>query len=271
MKKIKFAALLLCAGAGYFTQSAQAQQTFSNGYNAGDLLIGFRDSAASTVDYLIDVGPVSTFLNASSPFVISGLGSTGSNLSAVFSSDSAGWYSSGLASWGVAGDVTKGNGAVVLYAGSPTAPGSISSNSTYAPNASGTQNQTAGYINEVGNDYASGAYSSYSGNIPAIQESTGDTNSWAAVVAAGGGSFNQFSGFEGVTPAALNLYQIFPTSKSNGLGTPGTTYEGQFTIASNGAITYTPVGAVPEPSALTALAGGAGLLGLIRRRRAVVA
>jgi hypothetical protein len=47
--------------------------------------------------------------------------------------------------------------------------------------------------------------------------------------------------------------------------------EGVFNVNSSGVITYTQAIPVPEPSALAALAGGAALLGLIRRRRAVVA
>jgi hypothetical protein len=101
-------------------------------------------------------------------------------------------------------------------------------------------------------------------------EAQSTPTSWATYNNNAGQSFGSFGGKEGNINipsgnqgTVLDLYQN--TANSTGV------YEGKFTINSTGLITYTSATAVPEPSALAALAGGAGLLGLIRRRRAVAA
>jgi hypothetical protein len=100
----------------------------------------------------------------------------------------------------------------------------------------------------------------------------GSTSWFGQSNATTGVGFSQFTGFEGTIGTSsfgdsLDLYQIAPSI--NGANTA--VLEGVFNVNSSGVITYTQAIPVPEPSALAALAGGAALLGLIRRRRAVVA
>lgn len=268
MKKINLAALLAIVGAGVAAQSAHADLS----YTPGDLFIGFRNTGSGiTQDYLVDIGQASLYTqNNGSTFTLS-IGSTAADLSSIFGST---WQTGGKTNWGVIGAEESGDPLATLYVGKkeatfgvfPTATGT-----TYLRDTTG--NQTGYLSNEQSMriDYTGGTATGNSA-VGTFQQ-TSDTASWAAFSPSP--SFGNYSAFEstinGTTTAghALDLFKIAPDDATPGTQAP--VYEGRFVISNDGTITYTSAGAVPEPSTLVALAGGAGLLGLVRRRRTAVA
>ncbi len=262
MKKINFATLLVLAGLGWTTQSAHALT-----YTSGDLLIGFRNTTSSTQDYVIDLGNVSQFSQMNGATFTLNVGDTLGNLTSIF-----GATPFTNTKWGVAGDLGS-----TLYAGKNESPFGTSPTSTtsgnYLRNLSATQDGIASSIDTAGGYYAS--LSAAPNTTVGAFQSTSNPSSWAASMA--GSAFGQWSpsAFEPTINAstnaghALDLFQINPDDTATN-GTLAPTYLGRFVVdTSSGNITFTA--AVPEPSTLTALAGGAALLGLVRRRRAVAA
>lgn len=269
MKKIKFAALLALVGAGVAAQSAHADLS----YTPGDLFIGFRNTGAGiTQDYLVNIGQSSLYTkNDGSSFVLS-IGGTAADLSTAFGST---WLTGGKTNWGVIGAEAPSDPFATLYVGKkeatfgtfPTATGS-----SYLRDSTGNQTGYLTLEQTMRGDYQSGTATANSA-VGTFQSLT-DSNAWASFSASP--SFGNFLVFEsainGSTTAghALDLFMLKPDDSTPGTLAP--TYEGRFVIDNSGTITYFSAGsAVPEPSTLAALAGGAGLLGLIRRRRAVVA
>jgi len=268
MKKINLAALLAIVGAGVAAQSAHADLS----YTPGDLFIGFRNTAAGiTQDYLVDIGQASLYTkNDGSSFTLS-IGDTNSDLSAIFGST---WQTGGKTNWGVIGAEESGDPLATLYVGKkeavfgtfPTATGN-----TYLRDSTGNQSSYLGNEQSMRIDYTSGTATGNSA-VGTFQQ-TSDTASWAAFSQSP--SFGEYAAFEsainGSTTAghALDLFTIAPDDATPGTQNP--VYQGRFVISNTGTITYTSAGAVPEPSTLVALAGGAALMGLIRRRRVAVA
>ncbi|MEP6669133.1 MAG: PEP-CTERM sorting domain-containing protein [Chthoniobacter sp.] len=259
------------AGAG----SANAAVTVSN----GDLYLGFRATGGtgSSFDYLIDIGQASIYKNATSSFVLNSasginIGNIGIDLANTFG---ANWATRSDLFWGVVGTVNPLIGTDPLN----TEYASKGENTFGTPEtawnsrANSAQNQTNTAIvtlrTTLSNDTAA------PNSTRAAIQSTGEAGSWfSAVHAADGGgvSFNSsydsslegsFAG--GPNGTALDLFRL-PVSASGAAGT----YLGNFTTDSTGNITFN-VASVPEPSTLTALAGGAALLGLVRRRRSAIA
>lgn len=267
MKKIHLAILLALAGAGLATQSAQAQLS----YTPGDLFIGFRNTASGTAnDYLVDIGSATLYTqHMGSTFTVG-------NFAADLSSSSGfgtTWLSGGKTNWGVIGAELSGDPMSTLYVGHRENPFGAPSNpgTTYNRDSTGNQNGTLSNEQTMKNDYQSSGTATVNNSAGTFQP-VSDPSSWAAFSSTTP-SFGQYSGFEsainGSTTAghALDLFQIAPDD-----ATPGTLpplYEGRFVIDNTGTITFTS--AVPEPSTLTALAGGLGLLVFLRRRRAVTA
>ncbi|MDR3401061.1 MAG: PEP-CTERM sorting domain-containing protein [Chthoniobacter sp.] len=269
MNKLKIAALLALAGTGIFTQTAQAVT-----YTQGDVLIGFRSSNSSiTTDYLIDVGQ-SLFSRAAANGGSITIGNFGTDLSSFDPT----WFTDGTTLWGVGGANLTGDNSRTLYAGyaqnslNPT-PGTSYNGQTNSAsttqqgryNTVGTlfQQGTAATGSPVGDDGSFG----YTGLQVQLQNS-GNASSWASQVNFSTGvGFQHFVGFEGGVGAGslgdgIDYYKINPSPSTPSL-------QGTFSVDSTGTITFsTPV---PEPSTLAALIGGAGFLGLIRRRRTALA
>jgi len=270
MKKIQLAAFLVLTGAGFYQPTAHAFVA-----NPTDLFIGFQsvggNGAASA--YVIDIGPESLYTTGNgSTFNLNtafygGPTSLSNNLNTLFASDvSAGdgtyWGDTQDTYWGVGG--ATANGSNTVYLGKPESPVGTRTTAITA--------QNAGQLAIINGDLtnALNAFNSIatvnSGTQAQIQP-TSTTNGWVTYNANGAGaSFvagNQGQLFVPTSGTVLDLYQ-------NSTGSAGV-YEGKFTINSSGLITYSTATIAPEPSALAALVGGAGLLGLMRRRRAVVA
>jgi hypothetical protein len=268
---------LAIAGSLALAGSAHAL-TVSN----GDLFLGFRvtGGTGSSFDYLIDIGQASLYRDATGSFVLNNtaginIGNIGADLTSIFG---ANWYTRNDLYWGVVGTVNLNpvgiDAANTEYAskgettfGTPEAPWNRRSNSQQ-----GSANTAIGPSGLTGSSLT-GA-SSTANSTRAVQQNSGDANSWYSYVHAADGSGTSFNGsynsalegsFGGGTGgSALDLFRM-TTSTTAGL--PGT-YLGRFTTDTSGNITFTPTAVVPEPSALTALAGGAALLGLMRRRSA---
>jgi hypothetical protein len=268
MKKINLAALLAIVGAGVAAQSAHA--TLS--YTPGDLFIGFRNTTAGvTEDYLIDVGQASLYTKQNGSSFTLNIGGTQADLIQAFGSA---WQTGGKTFWGVIGAEESGDPASTLYVGKkeatfgtfPTATGT-----TYLRDTTGNQAGTLSSEQTMRIDYQSSSATTNS-TVGAFQLTT-DTNAWLNF--SQGSAFGTYAAFEanisGTTTAghALDLFQIAPDDATPGTQNP--VYQGRFVISNSGQITYTSAGAVPEPSTLVTLAGGAALMGLVRRRRAVAA
>lgn len=244
----------------------------SNTYTTGDLLLGFELSGNAN-DYVVDIGPASLYINAApgSSFNVNttlGLGNLAADLSAVFGS---GWATNtglSLVNWGIAGATsntatTFGLPKNTLFftvardvPGTQTTPLAVLSNGQQTPIDSTFRSFASGFN---GSDQT--ANSSF-----ATIESAAAGNSWSAE----NPSSNAFgSGYDieqgaagtniGPTNSVLDLYELQPAAG----GGPGI-YLGDFTLSSTGQLTFL---AVPEPSSLTALLGGAPALALFRPRR----
>lgn len=258
-------------------------------YNDGDLLLGFRASSGpqgTTVDYVIDIGPVSLYRDATSDFVLNtkagagsatGIGNIGLDLTANFG---ANWSSNANILWGVIG-VTK------------SASGVDTANTEYASRAETTfgtlatawsrrgaiaQSSTTTDIGTLATDYKS--YSVTANSPSGVLEDhnlSASGNYWASWMTGGsnfnreGSTFNFYDGSlegsfaNGASNTALDLFRM----TVNTAGGPGT-YLGTFTTDSSGNITYHTAN-IPEPASLTMLGLGVGFLGCVRRRRTVVA
>jgi hypothetical protein len=268
MKKITLASLLALAGVGLSTQSAHALS-----FTEGDVFIGFYDSAVSpTTDYVLDIGQASLYTqrNGSSFTVLTS--ANGTNLSSIFSSDggAGGWYANGNTLWGTVAGPTSTDLGNTLYASTATdnLPTSITA---------GTNTNQGGFktskIDAMEADYQNNG-TAFNGSNGTTQL-TSDANSFAAKGFNASVPFGFATGFSGDinndgagAETTLDFFKVIPTGQP-GFPSGAVIDEGTFTIASNGVVTYQS--AVPEPSTFACLGGGLGLLGLVRRRRAVLA
>lgn len=246
--------------------------TFSN----GDLYLGFRATGGtgSSFDYLVDIGQASIYRDATGSFVLNNaaginIGNIGADLTAIFGSN---WSTRSDLFWGVVGTVNPAIGSDPLNTEYASKGETVFGTPEVAWNrrANSAQNQANTAIGASGLAGAFGNYSSTANSTRAAQQNTVDANSWYSFVHAGdsgGATFNSSynssleGNFGGATGNALDLFRM-PVGSGAG------TYLGNFTTDSSGNITFTSATAVPEPSALTALAGGVALLGLMRRRSA---
>ncbi|HSI16017.1 MAG TPA: PEP-CTERM sorting domain-containing protein [Chthoniobacter sp.] len=263
MNKFNLTALLVLAGAGMATQSAQAAMS----YTQGDILIGFRATSGtgSTLNYVIDVGQ-SIF--SAAPGATVDLGNFGADLSGSSLGFGSTWFTRNNVKWGVFGSTASGDIASTLYAGVQELP--VGTQATgYPTDTSANQNTTLSAINQAAARYATAGTAANAAN--ATFQNTSDSNHYSQFLS-GGNWFGPFasSSFESTLNGTTKAIDLFRETPDN--VTPGTltgTYVGRFVIDSTGELTFTK--AVPEPSTLTALAGGAALLGLVRRRRPVSA
>jgi len=262
---------------------ANAQSNLS--YTADDLILGFRAPSAAT-DYLVDIGPVYNYINASGSFVVSGLGNTQQDLINVFGS---GWATETDLYWSISG-VSSNTGALgngdaksTVYAsaaetsvtldGSPHSTdwtvGNSSSKSTYAGKMTSLEQQ---YVRSSGGTLQ---VSTTNSTVGMTQPSTNNTtypNNYASFMPGGGNSdasdsfkyFNptvEANSATGITSTALDLWRLDGSAST---GTPGT-YVGTFSLNNSGALTFTKT---PEPATVGMLLLGFGALAARRRRTA---
>jgi len=269
-------ALVLAAVLG---TSAQAQ---SVSYTEGDLLIGFDQTGAAD-NYVVDLGPVSQFINATGSLTFD---LSTSDLANTFGGSS--WSSNSqtnLVQWGVIGagdrtsNITVGSDTIqkntLFYTMGELNPGTQSTPPTEGTNSA--QNSINGNITP---NFANGT-GGFNGTTPtvgstlslqAINQTSGATNSWSYELTSkadfGIGSNIQqplTGSATGPTDSVLDLYELTPTNAS----TPApTALLGTLSLASSGVLTFN-TGAVPEPSSYALVGVGAMFLFWRLRRKAV--
>jgi hypothetical protein len=250
-------------------------------YDEGDLIMAFRATGGTGAadNYLVNLGPKTLFTNATSIITLNAqLGNFKADLESKFTLT---WQPRADLFWSIFG-VHKSEFAeyaantmfVTRARAAGTTDGVAGSIAWSAPSAFGA-GSPAGKILELGLRYELGnggvqpTGSTESTNSPlGLLQPDGVTQSYRSYMPGGVNTtqsiaFNYFGTagtIEGITSLGLDLYTLTP---GGGAGV----YEGSFNLASNGTVTFTPVG-VPEPSSVIALGAGLVALTSIRRRHA---
>lgn len=227
---------------------------------AGDLFLAFRSTGGqgASLSYIVNIGSDLTYRNAAagSTFIIAGIGDIGADLESTYGS---GWSSRSDLFWGVFG--ARQAVSSTVYASKEQDPGG----SSWSPLTQTARNATATSIIDVisGIGGYTGAESTANSPVATLQTNSTSESSYNKQVSAAGttdfGSLSQWSSIEGnfgdgAAGTALDLYRIAGTQAAN---------LGSFTIAPDGALSFS---AVPEPGSAALLLGAVGLAGLRRRR-----
>lgn len=237
-------------------------------YSAGDLLMGFRKTG-ETESYIINLGSASSFRDATSS--LSNFRDIGGDLIALFGS---GWATDPGVSWSIATVISSTldddpSRTIYLSLGGNGSTSQSTANAVFgsSTNRNGAVNQINGFQSSV--SILEGTEDS--GGYGALQANAA-TNSWFSASHVQDGSdwtagFNTESTFtNGVAGTSLDLYRFGGVNALSTSGLTGT-YEGTFTIDSNGQISFSTV---PEPSTYV-LVALAGAFVMIMRRRMTVA
>jgi MYXO-CTERM domain-containing protein len=272
------ASLLALAGAAFIQPNASAQVPVS--YSPDDLILAFRTTGGSTPaasSYLVDLGPASFFTGSAAGSQVSlnlalSLGDIQADLVALFG---ANWFSRSDLFWSISGttgsSAADGDPSRTLYASREEDILGVQSIPWTRANSSG-QAAPANKLASVGNGFAADGGNpnlSTANSDVAIIQANGATNSFASFQA-DGSSFSYFSPTiegdfgDGFAGTALDLYRLAPGSGAT-VGAAGD-FVGSFSIDGGAQLTFNAA-VVPEPGSAVVVAAGAGLLGLIRRRR----
>ena len=254
-------ALIAAAGAGILTQATSVIANPT--YNNQDLLLGFETIATSPSphlvgnDLLVDLGPASTYINATAPITISSL-----TLSDITSPSTGAGQSLNSLSWGVVGDNSTTETLFLSRARANAATQSAS----WTGQSFFSQQVTAGKIDSIGAGLV--LYPSQADSSSAAVQGAGDQQSYGHYMGPNGnltaswsGNLQQKTGSSfasGSTPSFLDLYEV-PTSDSGS----SPILLGYFELDPNATLTFVPV---PEPTTYGVIAG-AGLLGLCLRNQ----
>lgn len=236
-------------------------------YNDGDLFLGFYSSTSSK-DYLLYIGNYTNYttnggaFNGSS-FSIGTASAINADLTNAFG---AGWFSDPNVKWGVIGIQDYfGTNTVFL-----TDPHATATTSAWSALASGDQQAVGGAVNGLAQAFLSGGAGGATAAGGKIQ-STATLQSYYDYSPLGtqslGASFLYY-GNGGIDTSSRSAYLAELVATDNGgaglLADGSKVIDGQFTVASNGAISYA---AVPEPSTYAMIGVGAGLLFMAARRK----
>ena len=263
--KLKASLLLLLGGLMTATTS-QAALT----YTAGDIFLGFRSTDTNvTQSYLVNIGPGSTYRDATASFSVA-VGNIASDLSTVFGS---GWATDPKVYWGVVGTNSTLSSGTVDGDPSRTLYSSLGSDGTipmadlvgFSRQSSSTQGLPAVKIMNMKDNWLTYAASATANN--AAITNAADSFSYTSYA----GASQPFSYFasnmegnfgSGATGTSLDLFRTAPrVGTTPALGS----YEGTFTITDTGALTFNIAG-VPEPTGVVCLSL-TGLAFAARRRR----
>jgi PEP-CTERM motif len=232
--------------------SSASSNAGTTSYNDGDLLLGFRMTAGSTSDYLVDIGQGYDF---SKSFTLN-TGNIANDLASTFG---AGWYTSTSLKWSIVGTLSYNNDTGeqnLIYTTNPsstswkqsfdqsTASSAITSVASYFNGKASTSNNSNGVVQTV-----SASDFTYGNNQP------GGTIS-------GNISFSTWAPTNEASPSSsLYLDQL-----NEGSISAGTTL-GRVALGNDGSLNFQ---AVPEPSTYAMLGlGSIGLLIMLRRRVAL--
>jgi hypothetical protein len=262
MKKTLIGSSALVALATTVVVSTASAQIDTLSYSDGDLLLGFRQAGASS-DYLLDLGPYSTFLSATSPFEVSSLSIQQSN------PDGSPAGSSSLGN--IAADLSSAFGS--NWAANTSSPVYFAAvgwdgvgNFALTTKLSGTYTLSGGDIGTLGGNIQNAGFGNYTGNPSTNNSGVGDIQSAAsgasyASFQPGNVSFGVFNPpNEGTVSQTLQLEELRPGVKGQVVGTLTIQPTGD---GGKGDILYTPT---PEPASAAMLFAGAAVLGLRRRR-----
>jgi len=244
----------------------------------GDLILSFRFSDNSNAnDIEIDLGQQTNFTTTSvlnltygaNYYAGSNLGGlASSDLDAVFGTSGGAWNTLSNLVWDVSGHIGTTGTNTHLFATQPTT-------GTITAAAPGSNLTTAG-----------GRLQTLSNGFDAVASTVTLTSPEAWAVGITPATQSEYTGaLRNASPAVSNDFGFFTTSTESHVSSAGNmsmelynygpstrTDLGTITLTSDGQLSFTGSAAsVPEPSALTALAGGIGLLGFLRRRRVSVA
>ncbi|EDY15843.1 hypothetical protein CfE428DRAFT_6633 [Chthoniobacter flavus Ellin428] len=264
-------AALALAGVALTAPVAKAAAT------TGDLILSFRFSDNTNVnDIEIDLGQQTNFTTTSvlnltygaNYYAGSNLGGlASSDLDAVFGTSGGAWNTLSNLVWDVSGHIGTTGTNTHLFATQPTT-------GTITAAAPGSNLTSAGSrLQNLSNGF-DGVASSVAVTSPeawAVPISPATVSEYTFALKNGSNTSNDFGFFTTSTEShvssagnmSMELYNYGPSTRTD-LGTITLTSDGQLSFTGSAA-------SVPEPSALTALAGGIGLLGFLRRRRVSVA
>lgn len=236
--------------------TATAHATNVPQYNTGDLLLGFYETGFAK-DYVVDLGNVSTDI-ASSFTLLNTNTHLAADLAAVFGPN---WYTNGLLYWGMAASNTVSK---EIWASNPNAT-PWTGDSAQGVGAQDVATMGGAYGNAPQNNgelYSKG-----------LVQTASDSGSWVSLASPNAGNnnlsldtFGGSSGDLGINDLVTNSIRFEDVKAVN--NKPGAD-TGSFAINSTGDLSFTST-AVPEPSTFAAIAGGAALLTLARRHRALI-
>ena len=232
-------------------------------YTKGDLLMGFRATSGTGSDtvYVVNLGAASGYRDLANYGTVD-VGSIGTDLTAIYGSN---WNTRTDLFWGVIGassnigsETVNGDAGRTLYVSQAQV--------TTGDPGTGPSGLNATQRGDVANKVVAmgGAFDNYQSTVnstDAASQGQGDANSWRSYLASGGVNtdggvldYGAFSQIEGTTSQTLSLFRVFSATNPS-------TFEGQFSLSSNGSLTF-----VPEPTS-AALAGLGTVLLAFRRRR----
>ena len=297
---IKQIALATITAAAFSIAPAQA---VNPNFVAGDLVLYFQQFGGTGIPFMIDLGPATTYRDATSNIlnitnVVSGASSiaTGSLTGATGGSPvgggySATWYEDPTVFWGVAAVRSSSAGTSAQVNGDPSRTIYVSAartdvNTQSTPwsvgtgSATGTSNNILSMVNRLGTVPAAATDRLIEGTGTSFVDNQnpflGSNPGTAFGLFTGGveGTFNTGTlGTMGGVAAesALDLYRILATTNPAGtvITDPAAplgdgTYEGTFVINNTGSVSF--IAPVPEPATVSLL-GISAIFGLARRRR----
>ncbi len=259
--KMKLNKLTIAAAAFAVTAILGASTTARAQANNGDIILGFESTTSPNV-YEVDLGASSQFIGASSALTFN---LSTSDLSSTTYGFGSSWASSTAVQWGAIGATSQNNGNLfTTWNPASAAPPALSS---------AGQGSTGADVVALLGDFNTQATIT-PGNTDLLQTGADQNTDGASFAGLEKTTFNlpgsQLDANADLSiPAAdagvLDLYELANNGTS---GTSAGTLLGQFTLASDGVLTFTPE-AVPEPSAYALGLAAIALFVVLKRRQSI--